>query len=155
MATKKIARKVLPRPKACNSACTKVIQFLDGVEVPANTGTSPALFRSVDGFRFINVVVEFSQEQQNELSVDLGVLFAFDASGKMSARHIVNLEENLARPQPTQMTEISGAGTWHGSPENKSSYVARLPIMAPFARVTVFNRANVKRTVTVWAYLVS
>lgn len=155
MAPKKTARRVPARPKACDSACTKVIQFLNGIEVPANVGTSAGLYQSVDGFRFINVLVQFSQEQRSELPVDLGVMFAFDASGKMGARHYVNLEENLSRPQPTHMIEITGNDTWHGNPYNISTYVARLPIMGPFAQVIVNNRATVKRTVTVWAYLLS
>jgi hypothetical protein len=42
-----------------------------------------------------------------------------------------------------------------GSPHNKSSYLARFPIMGPFVQVLVYNKAQMDRNVSVWAYLVS
>jgi len=51
--------------------------------------------------------------------------------------------------------DISGRGSWHGSPHNISSYVARFPIMGPFVQVFVYNHEAATRTVSVWGYLVS
>jgi hypothetical protein len=50
---------------------------------------------------------------------------------------------------------VSGGGPGHGSPRNVSTDIARMPVMGPFAWVVVYNRAPVKRVVTVWGYLVS
>ena len=87
--------------------------------------------------------------------MDLGVIFAFDANGTMGARRYANLEENLSGPQSTNFIEVSGQGSWHGSPHNISSYLARFPVMGPFVEVFVYNRAAMARKVSVWAYLVS
>jgi hypothetical protein len=104
---------------------------------------------------FIKIFVQFSQKKSDEAPVDLGVKFALDKSGKLGARRYVNLEDNLPRPQSTNFVDISGSGSWHGSPHNISSYVARFPIMGPFVQVFVYNREAVKRKVSVWGYLVS
>ena len=73
----------------------------------------------------------------------------------MGARRYVNLEANLPGPQSTNFVDVSGIGSWHGSPHNISSYVARFPIMGPYVQVFVYNREAVKRKVSVWGYLVS
>jgi len=99
--------------------------------------------------------VQFSQKESDEAPVDLGVIFEFDKSGKLGARRYVNLEDNLPRPQSTNFMDISGRGSWHGSPHNISSYVARFPIMGPFVQVFVYNHEAATRTVSVWGYLVS
>ena len=139
----------------CNPACTDVIKFYTDKEIPANTGISQPPYNSVDGYRYINIFVRFTQEKADELPVDLGVIFAFDAQGTMGARRYANLEENVAAPQPVNMINVSGAGTWHGSPHNISTYVVRLPVMGPFVEVFPFNRGKTARKVSVWAYLVS
>ena len=144
-----------PRKGPCNPACTTIVRFMTDKEVPPNVGVSIPGYKSVDGYRHLNVFVRFNQETSGELPVDLGVLFAFDAQGTLSARRYVNLEANVPGPQSTNFIEVSGSGSWHGSPHNISSYMARLPVMGPFAWVVVYNRAPVKRVVTVWGYLVS
>jgi hypothetical protein len=83
--------------------------------------------------------------------VDLGVIFAFDASGTMGARRYVNLEQNLSGPQSTNFIEVSSRGSWSGSPHNISTYLARFPVMGPFIEVFVYNRAPIDRTVGVSA----
>lgn len=65
-------------------------------------------------------------------------------------RHCVNLEENLSSPQRTHMVEVSGNDYWQGSPHNISSFLVCTPVMGPYAQVYVYNRAPVKRTVSVW-----
>jgi hypothetical protein len=139
----------------CNPACTNIIKFYTDKDIPANTGISQPPYNSVDGYRYINIFVKFTQEKGDEPPVDLGVIFALDANGTMGARHYVNLEANLAASQPVNMINVSGAGTWHGSPHNISSYVVRLPVMGPFVEVFPFNRAAVTRKISIWGYLVS
>jgi len=73
----------------------------------------------------------------------------------MGSRRYVNFEENISHPQSVNFISVSGEGTWHGSPHNKSSYLARFPIMGPFVQVLVYNKAQMDRNVSVWAYLVS
>ena len=149
----------MPRQPAergpCNPACTKVVKFFTDHELPPSVGTSVPPYTDIDGYRHINIYVRFSQMAADEAPVDLGVIFAFDAGGTMGARRYSNLEENLPGPQSTNFIEVSGQGSWHGSPHNISTYVARFPIMGPFVEVFVYNRAPIKRTVSVWAYLVS
>lgn len=139
----------------CNPACTAVVRFMTDKEVPPSVGISIPGYKSVDGYRHINIFVRFNQEKPDEAPVDLGVLFAFDTKGTMGARRYVNLEENVPGPQATNFIEVSGSGSWHGAPHNTSSYVARLPVMGPFAWVVVYNRAPIQRVVSVWGYLVS
>jgi hypothetical protein len=139
----------------CAPACTTVVRFMTDQEVAPSVGISIPGYDEVDGYRHINIFVRFTQEKADEASVDLGVVFAFDRQGTMGARRYVNLEENVASPQGTSFIEVSGRGTWHGSPHNISTYIARLPVMGPFVEVFVYNRAPVKRKVSVWGYLVA
>jgi hypothetical protein len=139
----------------CNSACTKVVKFMTNHEVPPSVGISLPPYTDIDGYRYINIYVQFDQTTATEPPVDLGVVFGFDGTGAMGARRYVNLEANVSGPQSTNFIEVSGQGSWHGSPQNISSYVARFPVMGPFVEVFVYNRAPIKRTVSVWAYLVS
>jgi hypothetical protein len=132
-----------------------VIKFYTDHELPASVGISSGVYTSVDGYRHLNVFVEFSQTAQKDPPVDLGVVFAFDAQGKLGARRYVNVELNVPGPQPTNFIEVSGAGSWHGSQQNISSYVARFPVLGPFVQVFVYNRAVADRTVSVWGYLVA
>ena len=144
-----------PVPGPCNPACTKVLKFMTDHEVPPGVGISLPPYKAVGGYRYINIFVRFSQKAADEPPVDLGVIFAFDAAGAMGARRYANLEENLTGPQSTNFIEVSGQGSWHGSPHNISTYVARFPVMGPYVEVFVYNRAPIKRIVSVWAYLVS
>jgi len=150
-----MSQKAAARENPCCHPCTKVIKFMTDREVPANNGTSIPPYKGIDGYRHINIFVQFNQEAADEGPVDLGVMFAFDASGAMAARRYANLEENLPPPQSINFIEVSGSGSWHGSQEKVSRYVARFPIMGPFVQVFVYNRAGVARKVNVWAYLVS
>jgi hypothetical protein len=150
-----MARKIAAASGPCNPACTKIVKFMTDRELPPSVGISLPPYTSVDGYRHINIFVRFSQKAADEPPVDLGVIFGFDASGTMGARRYVNLEHNLGAPQSTNFIEVSGRGSWHGSPHNISSYSARLPIMGPFVQVFVYNRAPLKRVVSVWGYLVS
>ena len=155
MATTTATKKAKPRLGPCNSACSKILKFMTDHELPPSIGISLPPYSGVDGFRFLNVFVQFSQEAADEAPVDLGVIFAFDTNGTLGARRYVNLEENVSGPQSTNFIEVSGSGTWHGSPHNISTYVARFPVMGPFVQVFVYNRAPIKRIVSVWGYLVS
>ena len=142
-------------PGPCNPACTSIVKLMTDHELPPSIGISLPPYTSVDGYRHINIFVRFTQAAADEAPVDLGVVFAFDARGAMGARRYVNLEHNLSGPQSTNFIEVSGQGSWHGTQTKISSYMARFPVMGPFLQVFVYNRAPIKRTVSVWSYLVS
>lgn len=155
MATRTASKTAKGRLGPCNPACSKIIKFMTDRELPPSLGISLPPYTHVDGYRFLNVFVEFSQKAPDEAPVDLGVIFAFDKNGTMGARRYVNLEENVSGPQSTNFIDVSGSGAWHGSPHDISSFMARFPVMGPFAQVFVYNRAPIKRQVSVWGYLVS
>lgn len=135
-------------------ATTEIIHFLTDGEVSENGYIQPPCKR-VDGYRYINLFVKFDQAAADDPPVDLGVVFAFDTDGSMGARCYVNLEGNVAAPQATNFIDISGKGAWSGKPWDVSTYIARIPVLGPFITIFVENRASVKRTVSVWGYLVS
>jgi hypothetical protein len=145
----------MPDQGPCNPACTKIVKFMTDHDLPASVGISIPPYTKIDGFRYINIFVKFNQDAADEAPVDLGVMFACDSKGVLAARRYVNLEENLSAPQSTHFIEVSGQGSWHGAPQNISTYVARFPVMGPFVQVFVYNRAPLQRKVSVWGYLVS
>ena len=149
------ARKTLTRIKPCFFPCTKVVKFMNDKEIAPSIGISIPPYTGIDGYRHVNIFVRFTQAEADEPPVDLGVIFAFDRNGTMGARRYVNLEENLPSPQSTHFIEVSGSGAWHGSQWKVSSYLARFPVMGPYIQVFLYNRAPVKRKVSVWAYLVA
>jgi hypothetical protein len=122
-------------------------------QVPGNCAISSSAWPKINGYRYINILVEFNQAVANEPPVNLGVMFAFNANGTMHARRYANLEHNLGYPQSTHYIEVSGQQPWDGS--SSSTYLARFPVMGPFIEVIVDNQASVTRTVSVWGYLVS
>jgi len=140
---------------SCLRACTSVIKFATDLEIPASAGVGLAQYTKIGGYRHINIFVEFTQQTVREQPVDLGVIFAFDKNGDMGARCYVNLEANLPGPQSVNFINVSGSGAWHGSQQAKSSFMARFPVMGPYVKVFINNRAPVKRKVSVWGYLVS
>ncbi len=79
----------------CCYACTKVLKFMTDQDVPANVGISKPPYKNIDGYRYINIFVRFTQKEADEPPVDLGVIFAFSTGGEMGARRYANLEENL------------------------------------------------------------
>lgn len=144
------------RPGPCNPACTAIVKFMTNLKIPPNVGRSIGGYKKIDGYRYINIFVQFSQHKATEPPVDLGVVFALQTNGQFGARCYVNLEENLASSQSTSFIDISGGGrTFHGSPYDISSYLVRLPVMGPYVQVFPYNRARVERTVSIWGYLVS
>ena len=117
-----MASETKPAPGPCTPACTKIVQFMNDRELPPSVGISLPPYTSIDGYGHINIFVRFTQAAEDEPPVDLGVIFAFDANGTMGARRYVNVEQNLSGPQSTNFIEVSGRGSWHGSPHNISSY---------------------------------
>jgi len=142
------------KPQPCSKPCTKTVKFMTDREIGPNIGISLPPYKKVSGYSFLNVSVRFTQDEHDEPPVDLGVMFAYDSHGKMGARRYVNFEENVSGPQSTNFINVSGAGSWHGSQWKTSSFMARFPIMGPYAQVFIYNRAPVARTVSVWGYLV-
>lgn len=143
-----------PDPRPCSPACTKIIKFATDHKVAPSAATGLPPYVETNGYRFINIFVQFSQKDSEELPVDLSVVFAFDAKGTMSARRFITLESSSSAAKSGNSMEVSGSGSWHGSLDNISSYLARLPVMGPFIEVFVYNRAPIARVVSVWAYLV-
>ena len=139
----------------CNPACSGVIKFMTSQNIGAGSGLNVGAWQSVDGYRFMNVFVDFEQVAPAEAPVDLTMSFAFDAAGTLSTGHYVTFEENLPSPQGVSFNRISGLGTWHGTPHNRSSFVARFPILGPYALAFAYNLHSAPRKVSVWAYLVS
>ncbi len=139
----------------CTTACTTVLKFMTAQTIPAQTGINVGTWQKVDGHRFMNVFVDFEQFGPGEDPVDLTMSFAFDAAGTLSAGHTVTFEQNLAAPQGVNFNLVSGAGTWHGSPHNRSSYIVRFPVLGPYALAFAYNLHTAPRKVSVWAYLVS
>ena len=134
-------------------AATKVIPFYEGASIPANIGISSGTYTNVDGYRYINIFVEFEQNGPSEEPLSLGVAFAFDAAGKLGSRRYFNFEENFSGTANPQMITLSGAGSWSGSPHNVSKYTARLPVMGPYVQVFPFNHFAKPRKFSIVAYL--
>jgi hypothetical protein len=143
------------KPPLLQPVCTKVIKLITDQKVPPSVGISSPSYSDIDGFRFINIFVKFSQQASDEPPVDLGVIFGFDVEGAMGAVNYVILESTTSAVQTTNAILVSGKGSWQGSPSHASSYLARLPVMGPFVEVFAYNRAPIARVVSVWAYLVS
>src|SRR5262249_12761821 len=80
----------------CNPACAKIIKFMTDHDVPASVGINLPPYSDINGYRYINIFVKFSQTAADEPPLDLGVVFAFDANGAMGARRYVNLEQNVS-----------------------------------------------------------
>jgi hypothetical protein len=51
------------------------------------------------------------------------------------------------------MITVTGRGTWHGRPHDRSSGIARLPIMAPYVQVFPFNHHGAPRRISIVLYL--
>jgi hypothetical protein len=150
--------RIVPVPKTVPDPChclavTKVITFYENDTIPAGVGISKGTYVNVDGYRFINIVVEFEQDDAGEDPVSLGVMFAFNSSGALGSRNYYNFEQNFSYTPEPQMITLSGNNSWHGSPHNISSYTARLPIMGPYVQVFPFNHEQKARRITIKAYL--
>ena len=137
----------------CCLAQTKTITIYEDHTIPANIGISTGTYTEVNGYRYVNVLVEFQQDTAGEEPVSLGVTFAHNTGGKWSSRRYFNFEENFSAPADPQMITLSGKASWHGSPHNKSSYIARLPIMGPYMQVFPFNHHDQERKINVVLYL--
>jgi hypothetical protein len=141
-------------PSSCRClAETKVISFYDNATIPAGIGISSGTYTNVDGYRFINIFVEFEQETFGEKPVSLGVAFAFDTKGTLGSGRYFNFEQNFTAPADPQLISLTGANSWHGSPHNVSRYTARLPVMGPYVQVFPFNHEGKDRKFSIRAYL--
>jgi hypothetical protein len=141
-------------PNIITPVGSRVAKFITDRNVPPNVGISSQPYVEIDGFRFINIFVQFSQDAADEAPVDLGISFAFDEKGTMSADRYINVEYNMS-PQDANVIKVSGSGSRHAAPYDNSSYLTRIAVMGPFVSVSVHNRALIERKVSVWGYLVS
>jgi hypothetical protein len=132
---------------------TKVVTFYEDYTIPAGIGVSSGTYTQVDGYRYINIFCEYEQQGAQEAPVSLGVVFAFSPGGANGSRRYFTFEENFSGTADPQMITLSGKNSWHGSPHNKSSYIARLPIMGPYVQVFPFNHEDKERKLNIKAYL--
>ncbi len=137
----------------CCSLQSKTIAIYSDSTIPANLGISTGTYTNVDGYRYVNVAVEFEQNAGNEEPVSLGVIFAHDQNGKLGSRRYFNFEENFSGAADPQMITETGKASWSGSPHNKSTYIARLPIMGPYMQVFPFNHHSAARKFSIVLYL--
>lgn len=137
----------------CGIAQTKTIAIYEDGNIPANIGISTGAYTKVDGYRYVNITVEFEQDSASEEPVSLGVKFAHDQRGKWGSRRYFTFEENFSGSADPQMITASGKNSWHGQQHAKSSYTARLPIMGPYLQVFPFNHHNEARKFSVVLYL--
>ena len=137
------------------TAKTETVAIYDNHTIPENIGISTGTYTKVDGYRYVNIVVEFEQKTADERPVSLGVVFAHSVNGKLGARRYFNFEENFTSPADPQMITLSGKNSWHGHPHDKSAYIVRLPIMGPYVQVFPFNHHDQPRKISVVLYLSS
>jgi hypothetical protein len=132
---------------------SKVITIYDNATIDANTGISTGQYTCCCRYRFVNVFVEFEQHAAQEQPVSLGVTFGFNKTGEMGSRRYFNFEQNFGAPAHPQMITLSGENCWHGTPHNRSSYIARLPVMGPYIQVFPFNHHDQQRQFSIKLYL--
>ena len=137
----------------CCTAKTKTVTIYNDHSIPANTGISTGAYTEVDGYRYVNIAVEFEQKTPDEEPVALGVIFAHSQNGKWGSRRYFTFDQNFSGMADPQMITVSGKASWHGHPHNKSSYIARLPVMGPFLQVFPFNQHNEARKLSIVFYL--
>ncbi|MDJ0807109.1 MAG: hypothetical protein QNJ78_09785 [Gammaproteobacteria bacterium] len=137
----------------CHKLEGKSLAIYEDHTIPANTGISTGVYTEVDGFRYLNITVEFEQNASTESPVSLGIVFAHDTNGKWGSRRYFTFEENFNPPADPQMITLSGKGSWHGLQQQKSSYTARLPVMGPYVQVFPFNHHDADRDLSVVLYL--
>jgi hypothetical protein len=137
----------------CCKVQTKTITIYENDTIPANIGISTGVYTNVDGYRYVNIAVEFEQNAANESPVSLGVVFAHSSTGQWGAGRYFTFEENFSAPANPQMITLTGGNSWHGPPHNKSSYIARLPIMGLYLQVFPFNHHSETRRFSIVLYL--
>lgn len=133
---------------------TKTITIYEDHSISANLGISTGVYTEVDGYRYVNIAVEFEQKTAAEEPVSLGVVFAHSQNGKWGSRRYFTFDENFSgSAADPQMITVTGVASWHGHPHNKSTYITRLPIMGPFLQVFPFNHHNEARKFSIVLYL--
>ena len=69
---------------------TKTIVIYDDYTIPGNAGVNPGVYTEVDGFHYVNILVEFEQHAEEEAPISLDVKFAHSISGKWMAESYFN-----------------------------------------------------------------
>ena len=90
---------------------SRSLVLYDHQQIPAGIGISRGPYTPVDGFRYVNIMVEFEQHASDERPVSLGVTFAQDSGGSHSSRRYFSFDENLSGPAHPQMITVTGAHT--------------------------------------------
>ena len=90
-------------------ASTKVLKFYTDHTIPAGIRISSGVCTNVDGYRYINIFVEFHQDAANEKPVDLRVIFAFDNRGyKLVPAGYISCKFYLSHKTIEDIDEFSG-----------------------------------------------
>ena len=132
---------------------TKVITLYENCRIPGNAKESNAHYTNVDGYRYANITVEFDQPQDNRPPVSLEIIFAHNLNGKFAAKKYFTVGENLIDDLDLGKTTVTPQDSWHGHPQDKSSYIIRVPVMGPYMCVLPFNHYDFERYVSVGVYL--
>lgn len=140
------------RPESIGSI-SETITIYDNARIPAGIGISTGRYTKVDGYRYVNIAVEFEQKAPDEAPLSLGVVFAHDENGRMGSRRYFTFEENFTGAANPQMITVSGKDCWSGHPHDTSRYLARFPIMGPYIQVFPFNYHGEPRKFSVVLYL--
>ncbi|MBN1397111.1 MAG: hypothetical protein JXA06_03675 [Bacteroidetes bacterium] len=150
----KVDPKQIEGKSPCNClADTKVITFYENESIPAEMGISSGVYTKVEGYRYINITVEFDQRTAAEKPVTLSVMFGFSSTAELGSGKYFNFENNYTNSADPIAIAASGKNSWMGSPHNISRYTIRIPIMAPFIQVFPYNLESRARRVTIKAYL--
>lgn len=150
------ATKMQPVAPVKTVATTKIVKFMTDQVVPPAQGMSTGPYVEATGYRQLNLTVKWDQELPSEAPVGVNILFAYDAAGTMCSNSYINCTQATQPGQPTSKLIISGAGdNWHGSPHNISTYMVRVPVMAPYVQVFADNFTDKPHKITIWAYLES
>jgi hypothetical protein len=115
----------------------------DNVSFDANTGRGS--YVKTEGYRYINIyVAPVTKSEGDTIPYVLGVVFNYDEVGTVfGARSLYNFE-----------SDPSGDFSPHFfSLQAERNCAARLPVMAPYAHIVVYNRTNSIQHFTVWTYL--
>jgi len=150
----KIDAKQFPIPQPCNClADTKIVTFYENENIPAGMGISSGIYTKVEGYRYINITVEFDQITAAEKPVSLSVMFGFSSTAELGSGRYFNFDQNYTDSADPIIIAASGKNCWMGSPHNISRYTLRIPIMGPYIQVFPYNLESRARKVTVKAYL--
>ena len=131
---------------------SKKLVIYDHCAIPGNRGISTGNYIDIDGYRYVNVFVEFEQDTAQEEPLSTGIVF-YTGPGETGAGRCFSFEKGAGVPGDPDMISASGKNSWHGAQWRKSSYIVRLPVMGPYMQVFPFNHHARERKFSITVYL--